>query len=235
MICRGFVVAIVSLVLAASAVQGVSAGAYVSLSIDQYHDFAPFERFMQYVPVFSLGWDGSQLGARVSFNLYERIQGPVSIHSVTPWTLESHWREGPVELQANTLVFIDVFDKAHPYRETMVEAKLRVDRFHGPWTLYAIPVVRAFDSGGWSPETGIGGGVAWRSFSTGVNVLDTKDYYLLGRGRTVATAQIDLPMANGNRFTIELHKVLGEGGRNDIWLTYRFNFSKVMEFRDSLE
>ena len=64
----------------------------------------------------------------------------------------------------------------------------------------------------------------------GVNLLDTKDYYVLGRGRHVVTGRVDVPIANGNHLTLEVNKALSETGRDSLWVTYRLDMAKLWEW-----
>lgn len=204
------------------------AGGYVSLSIDQYHRVDPVERFLQYIPSIGVGWNTGQGGVEAVFNLYEEINGPVSDHNYTPYTIEAYKQVGNHRLEVNALVWVDVYDKANAYQETVLEVKLRGRVPVGVVTALVEPAVRWSDSAGGS--LGIGGGLAWGPITVGVNLLDTKDYYVLGRERSVATGRVDVPIANGNHLTLEVNKALSETGRDSLWVTYRLDMAKLWEW-----
>jgi len=222
-------VRVVALVLVLTlAASPALAGGYVTLSIDQYHWLDPVERFLQYIPSIGVGWEGEAAGFEVAFNLYEEIDGPVSVHNYTPYTIEAYKQVGDHRLEVNALVWVDVYNKENAYLETMLEAKLRGRVPAGAVAALVEPAVRWSDAKGGS--LGIGGGLSWGPVTVGVNLLDTKDYYVMGRGRHVATGRVDVSIANGNHLTLEVNKALGETGRDSLWVTYRLDMAKLWEW-----
>lgn len=77
---------------------------------------------------------------------------------------------------------------------------------------------------------GFGGGLELGPVQIGVNLLDTKDFYVLGRDGAVLVAKLRTPLANGHHFLLEIAKRLGRQGRESLWWTYRFELARLLEW-----
>lgn len=212
-----------------------SAGVFSSLTIDQYHHFDPLERFQIYVPTLAVGYEGERFSVAAVYNLFNRVDpenGAITDHNITPWTLESYWHvTNDLTVEANFLHLVDVYAKSGQHQiDAMLEAKVGWTKKAGPVRVLVQPSLRIFEQDPGHLRIGIGGGVALGPVTVGVNLLDTKDYYLLGQGRNVATARIELPLSNKNTFVAELHQALGETGRESTWFVYRFDMARLLEF-----
>src|SRR5690606_36498828 len=205
------------------------AGTYLDFSTNHYQRFEPRERFQvdTRVHVYHTS-DRAQYG--LEYSLFEEIHGPVSDHTLNLYEL--YWSRGI--FRASALLILDgPYDKVDPYYGAQVEFKANVPVLRSTWTLEVVPALRS-EAETAEPEPIVGltlhRVIGRAEIGLSYNVVEPRDRYLITGSRPVVTANVSVPLWNGNRLALGYGHLLGQTGPERHWWVGRLEFGHLLEF-----
>src|SRR5690606_5418601 len=218
-------VALLLLIVCSSA----SAGTYLDFSTHHYQRFEPRERFQvdTRIHVYHTN-DRAQYG--LEYSLFEEIRGPISDHTLNLY--EVYWSRGI--FRASALVVLDgPYDKADPYYGAQAEVRAVIPVLRSTWTLEAVPALRIEDRGNkLEPILGLilRRAVGRAEVEVSYNAVNPRDRYLITGSRPVMTANVSVPLWNGNKLSLGYGHLLEQVGPERHWWVGRLEFGHLIEF-----
>lgn len=211
------------------ACSSASAGTYLDFSTHQYQRLEPIERFQvdTRIRVHHVN-DRAQYG--LEYSLFEEIRGPVSDHTLNLY--EFYWRRGI--FRASALVVLDgPYDKADPYYGVQAEVRADIPVLRSTWALQVVPALRIEDRANkLEPILGLTlrRAVGRAEIEVSYNAVEPRDRYLITGSRPVVTANVSVPLWNGNRLALGYGHLLGQTGPERHWWVGRLEFGHLIEF-----
>lgn len=226
MTVRTFVLAALLLSLVCSS---ASAGTYLDFSTHQYQRLEPIERFQvdTRIRVHHVS-DRAQYG--LEYSLFEEIRGPVSDHTLNLYEL--YWSRGI--FRASALLILDgPYDKVNPYYGSQLEFKADIPVLRSTWTLEVVPALRIEDRvNKFEPILGLilRRAIGRAEIEVSYNAVEPRDRFLITGPRPVVTANVSVPLWNGNRLALGYGHLLGQTGPERHWWVGRLEFGHLIEF-----
>src|SRR5690606_31244969 len=223
---RTFVLAVLLLSLVCSS---AGAGAYVDFSTHHYQRFEPPERFQvdTRIHVYHTS-DRAQYG--LEYSLFEEIRGPVSDHTLNLYEL--YWSRGI--FRASALVVLDgPYDKIDPYYGAQAEVRADIPVLRSTWTLEVVPALRIEDRvNKFEPILGLilRRAIGRAEIEVSYNAVEPRDRYLITGSRPVVTANVSVPLWNGNKLSLGCGHLLEQAGPERPWWVGRLEFGHLIEF-----